>query len=152
MTPQIQPGIGFVKDPPLFCQTLRNIPGHTEETISVRGVDHTVAAFRTGALQNPVRDPIGKHFGPRLQRIDDIAQLLQFLHDLQSLLAVSNTQNTFQAHDAANPHSGFYSVLIAAISRCSLPKRSPGYKLQPVTQQALQRRDFFSGHFDPWEF
>ena len=152
MTPQIQPGIGFVKDPPQLCQPFRDVPGHTEETISVRSVDHTVAAFRTGALQNPIRDPIGKNLGSWLQRIGDVAQLLQFIHDLQGFLAVSNVQNAFQAHNTTSPHSGLYSVLIAAISRCSLPEGSPGYKLQQVTQQALQSRDFLSGHFYPWKF
>ena len=125
MAPKIQPSIRFTEYHAFLRQPLSDISGHAKKPVSGRDINSFILAFLSGALDHPVCDPIGQLLCSGFQIIGQVSQCLQLVHDLQSLLSASQTQNTLQTNDTTSPHSGLNRVLVAVVGTDPLPERSP---------------------------
>jgi len=103
VAPEIQPCVGFFEFVLRLCQALRDIPWQTEKPIAVSGVDSSVSAGHAGAFNDPVLDGVTELLGSFFDVIADVAQLGQFLQDLNGFLATADTQDALQANDTPDP-------------------------------------------------
>lgn len=122
VAPKIQPCVRFVKYIILFHQPLRDAAWETEEAISIGGIDGSIHARSTGALDHPILNPVLQLLGGGVESVCNISQLLQLLHNLQCLCPALDTQNAFETHNASRPHAGRDLIDMAAIMSLSLAK------------------------------
>lgn len=76
MALQIQKRIAGFELVSLVHQSLGDISGHADKTISSGGVDRAFLTGRTGALRNPISDLIYQQLGFRLQSPGQVTQIL----------------------------------------------------------------------------
>ena len=131
MTPQIQPCVCFLKFS-ITNKSLRNISGDAEKPISLCGVYGTVLTLRPGTFHNPILDLVYEMLGFLIKSVSDITQLLQLLHDAQSLCTLFDPKDALQPNHPSGPHSGCHRVRMAAVDRIPLPKCCTGGKLGPI--------------------
>ncbi len=152
MTPQIQQRICFFKAIIQMDKPLGDASGDTHKSVTGCGVHGPGCTFLTGTARHPVGNPILQSFGLGIQRIGEVAQLLQLVHDLQGQHTASHTQNVFQSHYAARPHAGCDLVFVSAVAGCAFPERCPSSKFGPIAQYPLALGQLVSGQFDPLVF
>lgn len=152
MTPQIQQRICFFKTIIQMDKPLGDASGDAHKTVTGCGVHGPGFAFLASAARHPVGNPILQAFGLSIQRIGEVAQLLQLVHDLQGQHTASHTQNAFQSHYAARPHAGSDFVFVSAVAGCAFPERCPSSKFGPIAQYPLALGQLVSGQFDPLVF
>ena len=131
MTPQIQPCVCFLKFS-ITNKSLRNISGDAEKPISLCGVYGTVLTLRPGTLHNPILDLVYEMLGFLVKSVSDITQLLQLLHDTQSLCPLFDPKNALQPNHTSGPHSWCHRVRMAAVDSIPLAECCTGGKLGPI--------------------
>lgn len=152
MAPQIQQRICFFKAIIQMDKPLGDASGDAHKTVTGCGVHCPGFAFLAGATYYPVRNPILQAFGLGIQRVGEVAQLLQLVHDLQGQHTASYTKNAFQPDHAARPHAGCDLVFVSAVEGCAFPECCPGSKFGPITQYPLALGQLVSGQFNPLVF
>lgn len=105
---------------------LGDASGDAHKTVTGCGVHCPGFAFLAGATYYPVRNPILQAFGLDIQRIGEVAQLLQLVHDLQGQHPAPYTKDAFQPDHAARPHAGCDLVFVSAVAGCAFAERGPG--------------------------
>lgn len=95
MTPQIEPGVSFIKKIFMRNQPLCNVAGDADEAIPIRCVYCFSQAPIASALHDPIIDFITEHLGFLIQRVGDIAQGGQLLHDGQGAFAILYAKDGF---------------------------------------------------------
>ncbi len=111
---------------------------------------HTaIFAGLAGTLYDPICHGISEFLVFGVNRILDIAQVLQGVKAVQGGHTSFNTQNAFKANDAALPHSGLHSIVMAAVEANPFAERRAGSQLHPGTHNALAIGNYSPGQLDP---
>ena len=77
-------------------------------------------------------------------------EIMELVHDPQSLHSLFYTQDALKTNNTARPHSCGYGVDMTAVDGITLSKGCTGGKLGPVTHKALSARQVHSGQFNPF--